>query len=207
MDRSSGGWRAGNIKYLASGEYEKLVFYYSEIEGTALHAAAGCSKSGGEAIRLLLDIGGRELLDAPDGAGRTAREIAAARNHSAVVAEIDRWTAWEQEMQHKDARNASFIAAGRDGELSSLKTLLAMNADVYAKDSEGSTALHRAAEGGHEMVDALLLQEGGQRLAAMVAGRRRETLLSRLGGCKAAVLLASSTQPCARWTRRLCRCL
>jgi hypothetical protein len=87
------------------------------------------------------------------------------------VAEIDRWTqqraAWEQEMQHKDARNASFIAAGRDGELSSLKTLLAMNADVYAKDSEGSTALHRAAEGGHEDVAALLLQEGGQRLAAM----------------------------------------
>ena len=74
-------------------------------------------------------------------------------------------------MQHKDARNASFIAAGRDGELSSLKTLLAMNADVYAKDSEGSTALHRAAEGGHGDVAALLLQEGGQRLAAMPNGR------------------------------------
>ena len=114
-------------------------------------------------------------MDAPDGAGRTAREIAAASNHSAVVAEIDRWTqqraAWEQEMQHKDARNASLIAAGRDGELSSLKTLLAMNADVYAKDSEGSTALHRAAEGGHGDVAALLLQEGGQRLAAMPNGR------------------------------------
>jgi ankyrin repeat protein len=74
-------------------------------------------------------------------------------------------------MQHKDARNASFIAAGRDGELSRLKTLLAMNADVYAKDSEGSTALHRAAEGGHGDVAALLLQEGGQRLAAMPNGR------------------------------------
>ena len=42
-------------------------------------------------------------------------------------------------------------------------TLLDANAEVNAKDNRGFTALHRAAEMGHEAIVALLLEHGADK--------------------------------------------
>ena len=132
--------------------------------GMPLHVAALCNARGGVVSRLLA-IGGQELLDMKDSNGKTARELAAAKSHTDVVAEIDRWVeqqaAWEQE----GARNASLIAAARDNDATTIQTLLAKGANLYAQDAQGFSALHAAAQAGHTDVADLLLKQGGARLA------------------------------------------
>ena len=61
----------------------------SAAKGTALHLAAACNAGGGVVSRLLT-FGGHELLNVKSSDGKTARELAAAHGHTAVVAEIDR---------------------------------------------------------------------------------------------------------------------
>ena len=58
--------------------------------GTVLHFAAYCNTGGG-VVRRLLAVGGQELLDKKTSSGHTARELAAAKSHTDVVAEIDCW--------------------------------------------------------------------------------------------------------------------
>jgi DNA-binding beta-propeller fold protein YncE len=77
---------------------------------TALHVAALCNARGGVVIRLLA-IGGQELLDMKSSDGKTARELAAAKSHTDVVAEIDRWVAEQAAWKQEEARNANLIAA------------------------------------------------------------------------------------------------
>jgi hypothetical protein len=71
--------------------------------GTVLHLAAYCNTGGGVASRLLA-IGGQDLLDKKTSAGHTARELAAAKNHTNVVAEIDRWAEAKRGAEAEQAR-------------------------------------------------------------------------------------------------------
>jgi hypothetical protein len=71
--------------------------------GTVLHFAAYCNTGGGVFSRLL-DMGGQELLDKKTSAGHTARELAAAKSHTNVVAEIDRWVEAKRGAEAEQAR-------------------------------------------------------------------------------------------------------
>ena len=71
--------------------------------GTVLHLAAYCN-TGGCVVSRLLAIGGQELLDKKTSAGQTARELAAAKSHTNVVAEIDRWAEAKRGAEAEQAR-------------------------------------------------------------------------------------------------------
>jgi hypothetical protein len=140
------------------------------VKGTTLHIAA-CLNARVAVLRRLLDIGGRELLEVKDSSGKTAREVASSQANTDAVAEIDQWTAQQEALekawQDADSRNTSFIQAARDKDIATLKTLITQGVDLFVQDAVGCTALHRAAEGGHDEVASLLVQSGGQRLAVM----------------------------------------
>jgi hypothetical protein len=146
---------------------ENVVITISSSTGTALHLAAHCNTGGGVVGRLL-DVGGQELLDLKNGDdGQTARELAAAHGHTAVVAEIDSWVAQQAAWEEEGARNASLIAAARNDDVPTIQTLLAKGANLYAQDAQGFSALHAAAQAGHKDVADWLLTQGGVRLASL----------------------------------------
>ena len=147
--------------------WSDVVITISSSTGTALHLAAHCNTGGGVVGRLL-DVGGQELLDWKNGDdGQTARELAAAHGHTAVVAEIDSWVAQQAAWEEEGARNASLIAAARNDDVPTIQTLLAKGANLYAQDAQGFSALHAAAQAGHKDVADWLLTQGGVRLASL----------------------------------------
>ncbi len=134
--------------------------------GTPLHLAALCNTGGGVVSRLLA-VGCQELLDMKSSDGRTVRELAAAKRHTDVVAEIDRWVSQQEAWNQEGAHNASLIAAAHDNDVPTIQMLLAKGANLYAQDVQGFSALHAAAQAGHKDVADLLLKKGGMRLAAL----------------------------------------
>jgi hypothetical protein len=64
--------------------------------GTLLHLAAYHGSSAAIITRLLA-VGGQDLLDAKDSSGKTARHLASERGQNAVVSDIDRWAARQQQ--------------------------------------------------------------------------------------------------------------
>ena len=58
-------------------------------------------------------------------------------------------------------KSALLQAAGR-GDAAGVAQALEHGADIMEADAQGSTALHRAARGGHEEVVALLIKGGGE---------------------------------------------
>ena len=139
---------------------------------TALHVAARCNAGGGVVSRLL-HVGGQELLAMADRDGKTARQLAADLGHDDVLSEIDRWAAQEAAWGQEATRNASLIAAARTNDLPALKALLAKGVNLYFQDAEGCSALHAAAQAGHTEAAALLLEQGGGRLAALTTKEGR----------------------------------
>jgi hypothetical protein len=113
LKRKNGG--DGEVDFPEQRDWMCLLTEIESVEklttvGTPLHVAALCNAPGGVIIRLLA-IGGQELLDMKSSDGKTARELAAAKSHTDVLAEIDRWVAQQAAWKQEEARNASLIAA------------------------------------------------------------------------------------------------
>ena len=118
------------------------------LEDSALYFAVLHNTTGGVISRLLA-LGGRELLEQKYEGGQTARELATAKGHTDAVAEIDRWVAQQAAWEQAEARTSSFLAAARDNDLATLKTLVARDVNIlYVQDAAGAapfTAPWRAA--------------------------------------------------------------
>jgi DNA-binding beta-propeller fold protein YncE len=113
LKRKNGG--DGEVDFPEQRDWMCLLTEIESVEkvttvGTPLHVAALCPAHGGVVSRLLA-IGGQELLDMKSSDGKTARELAAAKSHTDVVAEIDSWVAQQAAWKQEEARNASLIAA------------------------------------------------------------------------------------------------
>ena len=69
------------------------------------------------------------------------------------------------------ARRVALIDAVKNGNVATVKTLLAQKVDVNAAEADGTTALHWAAHIGNTPVADLLLKAGANVKAATRAGR------------------------------------
>jgi len=65
-------------------------------------------------------------------------------------------------IRNNDGQSALHVAS-REGNLSVVRQLLKFDVDINSYDSEGRTPLQLAVEGGHEMVEKLLLEHGAER--------------------------------------------
>ena len=104
-------------------------------------------------------------------------------------------------MQQRGQEEAPLLEAVRNGDLSTVRSLLARGADPNARESlSGYTALHFAAVGGHLDVVRLLVESG-----ARVDDRQNTVLVSALAGAVVAgradvvaYLLARGADPTER---------
>lgn len=98
----------------------------------------------------------------------TARQQAAKRGHTQVVAEIDEWIRQNEtkktRLTHVKTAEADLRTAARENNVSALQDLLKQNVNPFAQDDEGNTSLHLAAEKGHAgLVFHILSSQAGKK--------------------------------------------
>ncbi len=151
------GWRALLIALLALGVDPDT----SDHHGTcALHVAVKLGHT--DSVRQLILHGAAPDRRAAD--GQTPLGIALAMGNTALASWLD-WRFWR--LPHRPLRDSDLPAAAVAGDLDSVRRLIDLGLPVNATDSQGCTALLRAAGGGHlALVERLLDQAADPSLAA-----------------------------------------
>jgi len=119
----------------------------------AIHVAAALGREG--AVRAMIRAGALPHLRAPDGQTALGMALAAGRNDLSHWLEWRRWTLPGRPLQAID-----LPAAAIAGDLEAVQRLLDLGLPVDAADSQGCTALLRAAGGGHAGIVRRLLEMG-----------------------------------------------
>ncbi|HEU0153915.1 MAG TPA: ankyrin repeat domain-containing protein [Arenimonas sp.] len=130
---------------------------------TALHVAATLGRE--SALRVLIRHGASPALAAPDGQTPLGLALAADRR------ELSHWLEWRQwQLPGRTLQAADLPAAAMAGDAEAVLRLLELGLPVDGTDTQGCTALLRAAGGGHDVVVALLLERGADTRRAARTG-------------------------------------
>jgi len=130
---------------------------------TALQLA--CTLGRETAVRLLVRAGASPELRTPN--GETALGIALAAERSDLVAWLD-WRGWRLPLRQLVATDLP--AAAMVGDAGAVRRLLDLGMPIDTVDSQGCTALLRAAGGGQLIVVGMLLQRGADTTIASSTG-------------------------------------
>ncbi|HEV2608067.1 MAG TPA: ankyrin repeat domain-containing protein [Xanthomonadaceae bacterium] len=130
---------------------------------TALQLA--CTLGRESAVRLLVRAGASPELRTPN--GETALGIALAADRSDLVAWLD-WRGWRLPL--RPLQPTDLPAAAMVGDAGAVRRLLDLGLPINTVDSQGCTALLRAAGGGQLVVVGMLLQRGADSTIAAATG-------------------------------------
>ena len=130
---------------------------------TALQLA--CTLGREAAVRLLIRAGASPELRTPN--GETALGIALAADRTDLVTWLD-WRGWRLPL--RPLQPTDLPAAAMVGDVAAVRRLLDLGLPIDTPDSQGCTALLRAAGGGQLMAVGLLLQRGADSALAAETG-------------------------------------
>ena len=154
------GWQPLAARMLALGSDPNQI----DARGlTPLHVATALGMT--EMVSMLLRYGAQPALRAGD--GQTALGVALASGRRDLAALLD-WRGWPHPGRALRARDLA--AAAILGDADAAQRLLDFGFDVDVRDTQGCTALLRAAGGGHEAVVARLLAAGADTSLASDSG-------------------------------------
>ena len=159
----------GVREQLALGAVNELV-QLGQVSASALHVAA--SQGHAEVVETLVVRGAS--CSVRDHERSTPLHVAARHGHASAVAALLEHCTDDGLMQAGDSHGATALhRSAAIGSSDVVDVLLAHGADVTATDAHGLTAEAAAAQGGHELVRALLLQVGCSDKASKAACEAR----------------------------------